>query len=315
MKIYKTFFIALQAFISMNSVAQAEINLQTGGYVRHFVDYRVQWQKQEFVIERTYRSRSLALGFFGLGWCSFMDEKLTFVKNEIEIDFCDDDTRLQLTTKGKNLWQSATGKIVKTKSGYALEDKAKGKRFYNAEGWLIGLGKDIEILRAENGNPLRLDIGLNRFQVQVDPITLKIVQISSNHLSKTEYKYNQNQLRQILQNKAILQSYLYDEDGNMIEIRSPSSTLEKIIYDRNQDRVTEWHPQHSCYFSYQYDQLNSLELLTRIFQSCKGRENLSAEVHFFYENLSATEVQLVRYESQPRTLASTQKIQMKRGQK
>lgn len=285
-----------------SSVASAEVNLQTGGYVRRFTDYRVQWKNQDIIVERVYRSRQIFTGFFGTGWCSFFDEKIEFTAKTAEIHFCADELTLVLSARKKNVWEFQDWKLIKTLSGYHLEKQNKGQRDYSSEGWLNRFDKNIEIFRDSKGLPQALYIGLVKFDI--DTKKQKITQISSNHQSKTIYKYLDDQLVEVLQNDVSLQRFFYDEDDNLTEIKKSNATVEKIKYDKNQDRVLEIHVPEACEKIYQYDMLNSTETVTRVLQNCKSKISTLAEVHFWYEASSIGKVNLVKFETTSRTLAS-----------
>lgn len=307
-------FLAL-VVLSIPTFSFADVNLQTGGYVRRFVDYKIQWKKHPFSFERIYRSRSLHQGFFGFGWCSFLDEKLKFQEKSVQIDFCDDETRSVLKNKSKDLWLSPTARLSKTKKGYLLVDKNKGQRLYDLNGWLIRFENEVEITRDKNGVPLHFEMGLNRFTISVDNLNRNITQIFSNSFFTTEYQYEKGQLSRVLQNKNLLQNYVYDEDDNLIQINNSKNENERIVYDKNQDRVSEWQSKDSCPLIYIYDQLNSVEMVTQVLRQCGSKKTTLAEVHFFYESLSNGSVHLVRHESQTRALASDNGLIYKRDHK
>ncbi len=281
-------------------LSKASVNLQTGGLVKHFVDYRVRNRDKELIFERVYRSRSFSSGYFGYGWCSVFDEKLKFIGKNIQIDFCNDELTVELSYKKTNLWQSPTYTLSKDSSGYVLESKEGISRFYNLSGWLSRIKKGIEIARSPNGTPTAVSIGLTKFNIEMSFDGQKIIQINSDKKIKTEYSYKNSQLTEVLQNNSSKQTYVYDEDDNLLEIKNSGKLEQEIKYDTVNDRVVQVKDQDQCLLVYQYDQLSPAETITRVLKQCEKKQIILGETHFWYESLSKGKVNLTKYEARKR---------------
>ncbi|MEK6772868.1 MAG: DUF6531 domain-containing protein [Bdellovibrionota bacterium] len=281
-------------------LSKAAVNLQTGGLVKHFVDYRVRNRDKELIFERVYRSRSFSSGYFGYGWCSVFDEKLKFIGKNVQIDFCNDESTINLSFKKANLWLSPTYTLRKNSNGYILENKEGILRFYDSSGWLSFIKKGLEITRLPDGTPTTVSIGLTKFNIEMSFDGQKIIQINSNKKIKTEYSYKNNQLTGVLQNNSLKQTYVYDEDDNLLEIKNSGKLEQEIKYDTVNDRVVQIKDQEQCSLVYQYDQLNSSETITRVLKQCEKKQVILGETHFWYESLSKGKVNLTKYEARKR---------------
>ena len=65
------------------------VDAKSGNYKKTFSDFKIEGDAFPLSLDRTYNSRSLYRGLFGMGWCSSLETKLDILPdNTVKVTEC-----------------------------------------------------------------------------------------------------------------------------------------------------------------------------------------------------------------------------------
>ena len=80
--------------------AGALVDTKSGNYKKTFVDFDLKGAVFPLVMERTYNSRSLYRGLFGMGWCSNIETRVHVLPdNSVQLTECGGGQEILFLTK------------------------------------------------------------------------------------------------------------------------------------------------------------------------------------------------------------------------
>ncbi len=223
------------------SVPPYAVNMKNGGFLMKEMDEIKTGSGFDWKIERWYRSRSLYRGFFGQGWCSSLDEKLTLKsKGEIELFTCESPHpviyKLNAQASSYVARNNKDDQIKISFGTYTRTVKNRKQSKFSFKGELQALYKNNEEIQLKwNSRKLIETLTFpkgERLQIKWHPILNQIEKISS-PAQTLYYKYEGFLLLQKNQTR-----YQYDDLDNLLERKQGLDTL-KIDYNKVEDSVVK----------------------------------------------------------------------------
>ncbi len=265
-----TTLLATTTSLAATPSIQYAVNMQDGGLIL----------KESIVqgldLQRTYRSRSIDRGYFGMGWCSDFESHVKFeAKGMLRLESCQF-SRPQIfklspsAARYTNLSDSQD--MILIKMGY-YERRLKGQwqNRYDFKGRLVEFRKDkasYKISYNVRGLPDRITRGSQALQLSWDPLLDLITQMKWNH-KKYKNKYTGFDLTQAQTMDGIL-LYQYDDLDNLTSRKASNSheTSLSLSYDREEDRVLSIHAR--CQERYRYSG-NLQRLVASVIRTCEDK--------------------------------------------
>ncbi len=241
-------------------VVNAAINVRDGGFIQAFKDFSSPNEALGF--SRTFNSRSVYEGYFGLNWCSDLELKLVIkIPNKILLNHCGEDKGLKyidgVSKRGQNELSSIN--IYKQKNYYIWLSPKGAEYIFNRQGLLVKIKykNNLNLVLIYKNNRLYAlkPIKNKTYYINWGHGHRKIIKIYNDN-SFAEYKYNQETLQSV-SNSKVKYKYNYDQHGNMTAIHSGQKLILSVSYDLDQDRVVQIKYAYGCTETLSYKFLNT----------------------------------------------------------
>ena len=109
--------------------ATALVDTKSGNYKKTFVDFDLTGNVFPLTLERTYNSRSLYRGLFGMGWCSNIETKVRVLPdNSIQLTECGGGQEVLFLTE--NLKQDVSVQIEQIVQAVKRQNKKLSSSYY-----------------------------------------------------------------------------------------------------------------------------------------------------------------------------------------
>lgn len=224
-------------------LTQAAVNMKDASFQSTQVDAGI--------LERSYSSRSLYYGYFGFGWCSILEMRLSLDGDEPQLYECDRQIYLKKfkILKSKDIYKYDRGDREFTFDRLGRLLRVESSSFGFTIKYSSGL---VSTLEATNGEVWKIQFQESGLFVEF------ISKIPSQIALKTGemwmYEYRNHNLVSVQKNKISMYSYKYDSLDNMTEIRRrQSSKFERLRYDLEKDTVIEYKKSDGCVETYRYE--------------------------------------------------------------
>jgi hypothetical protein len=196
------------------------------------------------VVGRTYRSRSLYRGHFGMGWCTDFESELIFqAKGQLRLQDCQVSKpilfQLNQTASGYINSKDPQDVIVIKLGFYERRIHGEWLAHYDYKGRLTAVkhgDHEVKILFNSRGLPDRLLEGSSVIQFKWHPI-LDLVEKIKTPSTTWNLKYNGFDLVEA-SHDGVKVEYQYDDLDNLI-LRQQGLQSLKVAYDREKDQVLE----------------------------------------------------------------------------
>lgn len=245
------------------------VNMQDGGLIL----------KEENILSKTYRSRSLDLGYFGQGWCSDFESEIIFQgRGVIRLVNCQSSRptlfKVNETASAYVSLDNSSDRIVIKLGHYERQIQSEWIAKYNFKGKLISYRKNKNIFKIVSNTralPVRISSGSEAYTLTWHPVLNLIEKVSAGE--KTQIlTYSGFNLIKVQTGKDIL-TYQYDDLDNMI-----SRTGLKIEYDKVLDQVLKI--EGECVETYAYLKKSMKRNISTMNRSCKS---LSTKTEFVFD--------------------------------
>ena len=275
--------IALIILVFLTYPAWSLVDTKSGNYKKTFVDFNLQGAAFPLTLERTYNSRSLYRGLFGMGWCSNLETRLSVLPdNSIKIVECgggqeiiflpfkqSQNLNIQVSKiiqsvqkKNKNLddkyINQLKNQLMKSQvlrneflRAYNVQGKPSDKKVYLAE------GRSNDFLKYSKKGWFRraLSNGVQQFFSASDGRLIQVSDRSGNYV-KIEWKKDQIQ-------------YMTDNTGRRLVFEKVGSKQMRIkgagkilaSYRMENNNLTRVRNQNGNY-NFFYDELHNLKQIT-----------------------------------------------------
>lgn len=272
--------------------ALGDVDLKNGNFFYSWIDAELTAKNFFWQMQRSYNSRENRVGYFGQGWCSPLESKLTFdpeSKNTISIQNCGSG-ETTIYTKAGELWKNGDQTISIVDSMFALKVKGTTRLQFNQQGDL-----DAFWLRDEKAKLTYLKGKLNRIETAAGFLTFKfdeegkVTQIISDSGKTITYSYDGNNLASVKNIWGSEFSYQYDKLGNMLLAQWPDKTAIKLTYDAPKDWVISLSDREGCVEKYHYEfrkSGNDTKITSSVHRTCgkKARENKTIDIVYDKSN-------------------------------
>ena len=319
--IQKTISKLLIMFVILLSVsfAQALVDMRNSGFTRTWTDYASS-DAPLLTIHRSYRSRSLFIGFFGFGWCSNYEDALDLSelnKGLITFKECGDGAGITYR-KGKNKAHrssniltsfytigGAGGKLVQVRNGYlrhlanghkqTFDQDGRFVRFENKNGKSITLQYDEKkcLSKVIDSQGKYLDFVCDKKSSQ--PKIKKITTYDGKTLL-----YNFHRLEDLIWvklNKKKIFGYKYDSLHNMIRGTYQGGKKFRATYNEKRDWILSFTNEDGCIEKYTYEVSRSnphARHRNKVKKYCKNKLVVTKEYSFWYKTRKDGEIYLSR---------------------
>ena len=193
------------------------VDTKSGNYKKTFVDFDLQGSSFPLTLERTYNSRSLHRGLFGMGWCSNVETKLSVLPdNSIKIVECGGGQEIIfLPSKGTQNLDVQVSKIIQS---VQQKNNSLDKKYLSQ---LKNQLMKSSVLRNEF---------LMAYNVQGKPDDQKIyfAEKRSNDFLKYSKK---GWFRRVLPNGV---QQFFGKKGQLIQVSDRSGNYAKIVWQKDQ---------------------------------------------------------------------------------
>lgn len=292
------------------------VNMQDGGLIlweSHRFSFSKLQSGRALNVSRTYRSRSIQKGYFGQGWCSFLETRLHFQGGGVvRLENCEW-ARPRLfslnATASAYVSEDQPDSQIRIHMGfYEYREKNQLQARYNFRGLPIEIQLQDQLWQIKYGSQDRptLLIGPHR-----DAITLKwhpildlIEEMKSSATSILKLKYEGFRLRRSQFQNEIL-DYQYDDLENLTLRRATEHTL-KFHYRKSLDQIESI--EGVCREQYEFLQPSATQKKSVVKKSC-GQSPLEITSFLFDINLAPRKPAQVQWDvekiSQDRQSAQT----------
>lgn len=236
---FKYLFAAFLVFGAHTVFAKNQLLIEEGAFLSEWIDEN--WGG--IALERSFHSRSLYSGIFGLGWCSNLDLSLKINDRTTELQSCFKKPTpiAAVFDEASRFWTVQLKDPRKDLQKDPLENQIYE---FNQKGQLMSIRKSklkIKISRDSQGRITNIEYLRKKLPVKYNSQNT-VVQIGNNH-----YQYNgENQLSLVKNSWNSKFYYTYNFYNNLTEIKGPGKYLEQIEYDDDLDVVTKWTDKSGC---------------------------------------------------------------------
>ncbi len=261
---------------------QYAVNMQDGGLILK--------EENDFTmnVDRTYRSRSLELGYFGQGWCSDFESQLVFQgKGVIRLVNCQSSrpSLFQVSTTAASYINSENtqDQIVIKMGFYERRVQNEWVAKYNFKGKLIELRRNkntYKLIYNSRALPEKIQMGKKLIQFEWHPV-LNLVEKIKLGAEEQTLSYTGFSLIKVKNGKKTVQ-YLYDDLDNLIERKKSAETAVDqkmtVSYDKTADKVTKI--EGACVEKYVYEKATPKRAISTVSKFC---QNQGSKTEFVFE--------------------------------
>lgn len=266
---------------------QHAVNMQDGGLILK--------EENDFTmnVERTYRSRSLELGYFGMGWCSDFESQLVFQgRGAIRLVNCQSSRpslfKVSSTAASYINSENSSDQIVIKMGFYERRVQNEWVAKYNFKGKLIELRRNkntYKLIYNARALPETIQIGKKLIQFEWHPV-LNLVEKIKMGLEEQTLSYTGFSLIRVKNRDQTVQ-YSYDDldnlterkklDQKMPEIKMPEIKM-TVTYDKMADRVIKI--EGACVEKYSYEKETPKRAISTVSKFC---QNQGSKTEFIFE--------------------------------
>ncbi len=280
----------LMILVFLTYSAWSLVDTKSGNYKKTFVDFNLQGSAFPLTLERTYNSRSLYRGLFGMGWCSNIETQLSVLPdNSIKIVECGGGQEIIFlppkVSQNLNLQVSKILQSVKKKNS-DLDDKYMSQlknqlmksqvlrneflRAYNVKGRpseqkiYLAEGRSNDLLKYNKKGWFRrvLPNGIQQFFSSSNGRLTQISDLSGNYI---KIVWRKDQVQYMMDNTGRRIVFEKDRAGQISRVKGVGKVLASyLIEDNNLVRVRN---QNGSY-NFSYDELHNL---TQIIYPVQGK--------------------------------------------
>ena len=292
----KTIF-AVLSLLSFCS-ALALVDTKNGNYSKTFLDFEIRGASFPLKLERTYNSRSLYKGLFGMGWCSNIETrldmlpdgvpKLTVCGGGLEISFLSKKAKQDINAqveailtavKRQKQNQGLSGKYFEQLKGRLMKSNILRNEFfraYNVKGrpqagqLYFAEGRRNDILQYNKDGYFKrtLPSGVQQF---FSARTGNLIQVSDRVGNYFKITWKGNQPQSMVDNKGKTITFVYDNNNRVSKIQGLGRTwAEYVIEDDQLKRVKN----KDGAYTHRYDDLYNL---TQTVYPAKGNAKAPSE--------------------------------------
>jgi RHS repeat-associated protein len=229
-------FLGMEDYWTGIDVENGTVNAATGNLIISDTDVSIKGRGPGLGIERTYNSKSTAIGLFGRGWHS--DAEMKMVANGNEVKFTDEDGTIHRFLKqADNSYQPPTGvylELQETTNDYILTSKDQSKVYFDK------LTGNVLKMVDGHGNTTTYTFINNKLQTIKDASgrTLTFEYNPEGYVSKitdpktriTSYQYQGEQLVSVTNPEAEETRYEYDGSGFLLKLIEPTNTADVPVF-------------------------------------------------------------------------------------
>ena len=245
------------------------VNMQDGGLIL----------KEENILAKTYRSRSLDLGYFGQGWCSDFESEIIFQgRGVIRLVNCQSSRptlfKVNETASAYVNQENSQDRILIKLGYYERQIQNEWLAKYNFKGKLLSFRKNKKIYKIifnARSLPGKITFGTEAITLSWHPVLNLVEKVTTEQKTQT-LTYSGFSLIKVQTGKEIL-NYQYDDLDNLV-----SRTGLKIEYDKTLDQVLKI--EGDCVETYSYNKKNTKRNISTINRSCK---NLTTKTEFVFD--------------------------------
>lgn len=285
---YIRIFILLFSLLSFS--AFGDVDLKNGNFFYSWIDAELASKNFFWQLQRTYNSRENRVGYFGHGWCSPLETKLTVDekgKNTIRIQNCGSGESV-VYSKDSNLWKNGDQTITIMDEMYVVKVKGITHLQFNQKGDLdaFWLRDEKAKLKYTSGKLSRIETAAGALNFTFDEDG-KVSEIATDGGTSIKYTYSGNDLSSVTNIWNNDFSYTYDKFGNMTSAAWPDKTSIKLAYNARKDWVTSLTDRDGCSEKYRYESKKSgsdTKISSSVHRTCgkKSREDKAVEI--VYDN-------------------------------
>jgi RHS repeat-associated protein len=241
-------FLGMEEYWTGIDVENGTVNAATGNLMIKETDVSIDGRGPGLGIDRTYNSKSTAIGMYGKGWHSDSEMRMIALGNEVK--FTDEDGTIHRFQKqADNSFKPPTGvylELQETTSEYVLTSKDQTKIHFDK------LNGNLLKIVDGHGNATTYSYSNNKLQTVKDASgrILTLTYNTAGYLSKitdpknrvTLFEYQGEQLISSTNPKGEQTKYEYDNNGLLIKLYNPTHVTENpvvtnYIYEGTDNRI------------------------------------------------------------------------------
>lgn len=286
--LYAILFVSNIAHAEKNTQVQYAVNMQDGGFILKEVG------DSSLNVDRTYRSRSLDHGFFGMGWCSDFESQLIFQgRGVIRLVNCQSSRpslfKVSETAASYVHSDDPTNKIVIKLGFYEHQINNEWIARYNFKGKLIEYRKNktqFKLIYNTRLLPEKMMITEKNktqlIQFKWHPLLDLIEKIKSGKQSQSFHYVGFNLISAKSENQNL--NYLYDDLDNLINRKtSQKSDNLSILYNKVSDQVLKI--EGLCLEFYSYTKSSQKRTVSTVSKSCQKQSSKKEFIFEYDKNL------------------------------
>jgi YD repeat-containing protein len=240
----------------------ASVNMKDASFSKTWIDAEV--------LQRSYSSRSLYKGYFGYGWCSNLESRITLqTEKEIVLEDCGLTSRFALKKNRDYHDVSGAKRYIKRQDKYLYfqNDLGEFKKYdlsgrllesFNAQGSALILTYDDKG-RLKSLKALASQARTDSWPIDPPPEWMihwnedhtRIEKIQMSPRKQIDYIYKLDDLTKVTEDQASTK-FKYDNLHNMLEFESSSGEKEKLSYEPISDKVIKHSRSDGCTEEFQY---------------------------------------------------------------
>lgn len=226
--------------------AFADIDLKSGNFFHSWIDGEMVQESMKFELSRFYNSRSKSVGYFGSGFCSKIEARLTELKSgDIEIQNCGAGEKT-LYNRKPNGWVYFDQVLQKKGDLWILKESGITKLQFRHDGKLDAFWLKNEKVQIEYISPseIRLIMGKVSWALKIE--NGLVTNITSNGKKIITYSYQGKNLREVNNFWGNKYAYLYEKTGKMRAAIWPDGGRIEIEYAHPQEWVKKIKARNEC---------------------------------------------------------------------
>ena len=238
--------ISIIPILLMSLSVQAKVNMKDASYFETWSDHKF--------IQRTYNSRSVYRGYFGFGWCSNIEKRISISERKIHLHDC-------LTNEEPSY--ELGRQVFKIKNEYVFFSNNKVDKKFDLQGRLVGLRLPNDFINlvydrfsglkeVHNSKGEILRVNYNQKYQRID-------RLESSH-GRVFYGFQGGNLHLVISHLVGPDSsktkeryvYHYSRWNNLLKIEYPDNTTKLINYDEDQDLILSLVRRDQCSEKFHY---------------------------------------------------------------
>lgn len=278
---------------------QHAVNMQDGGLILK--------EENDFTmnVERTYRSRSLELGYFGMGWCSDFESQLVFQgRGAIRLVNCQSSRpslfKVSSTAASYINSENSEDQIVIKMGFYERRVQNEWVAKYNFKGKLIELRRNkntYKLIYNARALPETIQMGKKLIQFEWHPV-LNLVEKIKTGAEEQILSYTGFSLIRVKNGNKTVQ-YSYDDLDNLTERKKLDQSIQQkslrksgqdkseqkkpeqmmtVTYDKTADKVLKI--EGACVEKYSYEKETPKRAISTVSKFC---QNQGSKTEFIFE--------------------------------